>query len=55
MIVAINNKTYATIARYKDDEVKAAVVDIRAKGYSITGSEALKDGNIVMWVHKRGE
>ena len=53
MIIAIETKGHATIAKYSDDQVKESVVDIRAKGYSVEATEALKDGNIIMWVKKR--
>ena len=53
MIIAIEAKTHATLAKYSDDQVKESVVDTRAKGYSVEATEALKDGNIIMWVKKR--
>lgn len=53
MIIAVDLKTHATIAKYSDDQVKEAVMDVRAKGYSVEATEALKDGNILMWVQKR--
>jgi len=53
MIIAIEVKTHATIAKYPDSDVKGSVVDVRAKGYSIVENEVLKDGNIIMWVKRR--
>lgn len=53
MIIAVDVKTHATIAKYSDDQVKEAVMDVRAKGYSVAHNEVLADGNILMWVQKR--
>jgi len=53
MIIAIDEKTHATIAKYPDEDVKGSVVDVRAKGYSIVKTELLKDKNVIMWVKKR--
>lgn len=55
MILAVDDKNSVVINRYQDTEVKEAVTDIRARGYSVIKSEPLKTGNILMWVHKRGE
>ena len=55
MILAVDDKTSVVINRYQDNQVKEAVTDIRARGYSVVKNETLKTGNILMWVHKRGE
>lgn len=54
MILAVDDKDAVVINRYQDNEVKEAVMDIRARGYSVVKNETTKSGNILMWVHRRG-